>query len=136
MIQAMKNGHNGNSSAAEAKGQEPFGARMARLRKVAGYSQRALAEEIGISYRMVAYYEGETDRPPAHLLPAIAKALGVTVDQLLGLANVSARKQPRNERLIRTLLKVEKLSPRSRRAVIDHINALLVSEHAMASSGE
>src|SRR5207244_981096 len=32
---------------------EPFGKRMARLRKLAGYSQRTLAAELGISYRMV-----------------------------------------------------------------------------------
>jgi transcriptional regulator with XRE-family HTH domain len=136
MLQAMKNGRNGSHNGNDSKAQESFGARMARLRRTAGYSQRALAEELGISYRMVAYYEGETDRPPAHLLPAIAKALGVSVDQLLGLAVVSARKRPRNDRLIRTLLRVERLSPRARRAVIDHINALWVSEHAAASAGE
>ncbi|MEW6367108.1 MAG: helix-turn-helix transcriptional regulator [Acidobacteriota bacterium] len=32
-----------------------FGQRLARLRSAAGYSQRALAAEIGISHRMVAY---------------------------------------------------------------------------------
>jgi len=127
----MKNGRNGNHQSQEAKAQEPFGVRMARLRQMAGYSQRALAEELGISHRMVAYYEGETNRPPAHLLPAVAKALGVSVDQLLGLAAVSPRKRPKNERLIRTLLRVERLSPRARRAVIDHINALWTNEHAM-----
>ena len=31
---------------------------------------------------MVAYYEGETEYPPAHLLPALARALGVSADQL------------------------------------------------------
>jgi len=135
IIQAMKNGRNGNHDAQKANLQESFGMRMARLRQMAGYSQRALAEELGISHRMVAYYEGETNRPPAHLLPAIAKALGVSVDQLLGLAVVSARKRPQNQRLVRTLLKVERLSPRSRRAVIDHINALWTNEHAM-NNGE
>jgi len=36
---------------------ESFGDRMARFRSEAGYSQRELARETGISQRMIAYYE-------------------------------------------------------------------------------
>src|SRR3954467_6757587 len=54
---------------------ETFGERLARLRLAAGYSQRDLAAEVGISQRMVAYYEGETSYPPSHLLPVLAKVL-------------------------------------------------------------
>ena len=62
-----------------------FGERLAQLRTAAGYSQRDLAAEIGISQRMVAYYETQSDYPPTHLFPALAKALGVSADQLLGI---------------------------------------------------
>ena len=62
---------------------ETFGRRLARLRKAAGYSQRALAAELGISQRMVAYYESQTEHPPTHLLPSLADALSLTTDQLL-----------------------------------------------------
>lgn len=44
---------------------EIFGERLARLRQAASYSQRDLAAEIGISNRMIAYYEKETEYPPA-----------------------------------------------------------------------
>ena len=64
---------------------ESFGKRMARLRQAAGYSQRELAAETGVSQRMIAYYESKSQHPPTHLLPIIAKALGVTADQLLGM---------------------------------------------------
>lgn len=107
------------------KAEEPFGKRMARLRKLAGYSQRALAEELGVSYRMVAYYEAQTTHIPAHLLPTLAEALGITVDQLLGREAVTPRKSPENRRLLRKLRLVEKLPPRARTAVIEHIDALL-----------
>ena len=40
----------------EGTAQTDFGNRMADLRKAAGYSQRELATELGISQRMVAYY--------------------------------------------------------------------------------
>ena len=52
-----------------------FGSRLAALRKAAGITQTALAAEIGISQRMMAYYEGPTAHPPANLLPAMATAL-------------------------------------------------------------
>jgi len=104
---------------------ETFGHRLAGLRKSAGYSQRSLAPEIGISQRMLAYYEAQTHRPPAHLLPAIADALRVSVDQLLGRVPASPRKAPQNERLLRQLRLVEKLPPRARHAVLDHIQALI-----------
>lgn len=104
--------------------EETFGRRLASLRREAGYSQRELAAEIGISPRMMAYYEAQTERPPAHLLSDIADALAVTVDQLLGRKPVTRRKAPKNERLMRQLRKVEQLPPRARQAVIEHIEAL------------
>ena len=45
---------------------------MAALHKDAGHSQRALTAELDISQRMVAYHEGETDYPPAGILPDLA----------------------------------------------------------------
>lgn len=104
---------------------ETFGRRLARLRKQAGYSQRAMAEEIGISYRMVAYYEAQTTHPPANLLTTIADALGLTVDQLLGHRSIRAKKAPTNERLLRQLRQVEKLPPHARRSVLEHIDGLV-----------
>lgn len=114
--------------------EEPFGERLARLRRAAGYTQRSLAAELGISHRMVAYYESQANRAPAHLLPELAKAIAVTVDELLGVREVTARGKPQNQRLMRQLRKVEKLSPRARRSVLDHIQALWNQEHGSGSS--
>lgn len=109
----------------QTDGEERFGRRLAQLRKAAGYSQRSLAAELGISQRMVAYYESETEHPPTHLLPALADALRITTDQLLGRQPVSPRKAPQNQQLLRRLRQVEKLPPRARNAVIEHIEALV-----------
>ncbi len=103
---------------------ESFGRRLARLRKEAGYSQRALAAEIGISHRMVAYYEAQTVHPPAHLLPTLADSLGLTVDQILGRKPLTKPKAPTNQRLLRELRRVEKLPPHARRSVLEHIDGL------------
>lgn len=108
-------------------GGEAFGVRLARLRKAAGYSQRELAAELGISHRVVAYYEGETQYPPAHLLPLLAKVLSVSTDELLGLASSRARRVP-DSRLWRRFKQVEALPEREKRQVALFIDALLERE--------
>jgi DNA modification methylase len=60
-----------------------FGDRLIELRKAAGFTQQKLAEELGITRRMIAYYEGETQHPPTTILPRMAQALGVSADELL-----------------------------------------------------
>lgn len=40
---------------------ESFGARLTRLRKAAGYSLRELATEVGVSHRMLVYYEKHSE---------------------------------------------------------------------------
>jgi transcriptional regulator with XRE-family HTH domain len=107
---------------------ENFGARLARLRQAAGYSQRTLAAEIGISQRMVAYYEKESDFPPAHLLPLLAKALGVSADQLLGLAQVKESSHNRDNRLWRRFNEVAKLPPAHRAQIVQILDAFLERE--------
>jgi transcriptional regulator with XRE-family HTH domain len=106
---------------------ETFGQRLARLRKVAGYSQPGLAREIGISKRMVIYYEKESSHPPTHLLTVLAKALGVTTDQLLGVEKVKENRT-KDIRLWRRFTEVEKLSPALRKHIAEYIDNLLEKE--------
>lgn len=105
--------------------EEPFGRRLAALRKKAGYTQHTLADAIGISHRMMAYYEAQTERPPGHLLPALAEALGISTDELLGIGKKRLEPKVHNQRLIKKLLMVEKLPKNSQRAILEHIDALL-----------
>jgi len=104
---------------------EPFGARLARLRQQAGFSQRQLAAQLGISQRMVAYYERQTDRPPADLLPLLSEVLGATTDQLLGVKSSKANARVTNQRLWRRFKQIEKLPPAERRHLLGVIDAVL-----------
>lgn len=73
------------------------------LTKRAGYTQVELAEELGTSQRMIAYYESRSLAPTA-LLPAISQALHITVDELLGTTPLKKKEpKPRNTRLQRHL---------------------------------
>jgi transcriptional regulator with XRE-family HTH domain len=111
---------------------EPFGKRLARLRQAAGFSQYTLADELGISQRMVAYYEGETEHPPTHLLPALAKALGVSTDQLLGLEKESSRN--RDLQLWRRFSEVAKLPPPKRKHIVRILDTFLEMEKLKEAS--
>ena len=62
-----------------------FGARLAELRKGRGFPQLDPADQAGLSRRMLAYYEGQSEHPPNTHLPGVARALGLTTDELLGL---------------------------------------------------
>ena len=102
-----------------------FGERLSGLRKTAGVTQTALAAEIGISQRMMAYYESPTAYPPANLLPVIAAALGVSVDALLGVETAKRRAKATDTRMQRRLQQIEKLDAVEKRQVLQLIDAFI-----------
>lgn len=102
-----------------------FGERLAQLRKAAGYTQAELADEVGVSRRMIAYYEIQSDHPPTSLLPAIAKALRLTTDALLGAAPIKKVARPTDSRLHRRLQQIEQLEPTEKRQVLQLLDAFI-----------
>ena len=102
-----------------------FGERLASLRKAAGITQTALAEEVGISQRMMAYYESPTAYPPANLLPVFSKALDVSVEALLGVETVKRRTKASDTRMQRRLQQIEKLNAAEKRQILHVIDAFI-----------
>lgn len=102
-----------------------FGARLAALRKQAGITQTALAAEIGVSQRMMAYYEGPSANPPANLLPAIASALGVSVEALLGTETAKRKTKAVDTRMQRRLQQIASLPPEERRQILQLVDAFI-----------
>jgi transcriptional regulator with XRE-family HTH domain len=111
----------------DAETNSGFGERLCTLRKAAGFTQLELASELGISQRMVAYYEHPEATPPAHLLPVIAKALGVSIDDLYGRTEPKRRlaEQEGDSRLRRRLLAIEKLDAAEKRQVLQLLDAFI-----------
>ena len=105
-----------------------FGERLASLRKAADFTQVELAAEVGMTQRMVAYYEAPGAQPPAHLLPQLAHVLGVSVDVLLGLAEPRRPKKIATNRLERLLLEIEKLDPKAKRQIIQLLDSFIEGE--------
>lgn len=107
-----------------------FAARLAQLRKAQGFTQEQLAAEIGISRRRIAYYEAESEHPPASLLPELARALNTTVDELLGNGPVKAKARPAplSPRLERRLRQIERLSPKPKQQLLSIIDTFIAAE--------
>jgi len=112
-----------------------FGARLAELRKRAGYTQVELAEEIGVSQRVISYYEAETAHPPTALLPKLVKALGISADELLGTASAKKTPKPANSRLQRRLQQIEKLDTRQKRQILQFLDTFIEREKLKKKAG-
>jgi transcriptional regulator with XRE-family HTH domain len=107
---------------------DSFGERLAQLRKAADYTQVEFAAEIGITQRMVAYYEAPDAQPPAHLLPQMAQALGVGTDVLLGMSEPRPVKKVGASRLERRLIEIEKLDARAKRQITQILDTFIERE--------
>jgi transcriptional regulator with XRE-family HTH domain len=86
------------------------------------------ADEIGITQRMVAYYEAPGAQPPAHLLPQMAQVLGVSADVLLGLTQPRKVKRLATNSLERRLLEIEKLDPKAKRQITHLLDTFIERE--------
>jgi len=109
---------------------EAFGARLARLRKAAGFTQVQLAQELRVPRRRIAYYEAESNHPPAILLRDLARALNTPVEELLGSQEPKRKTRPGSlsPELERRLKQIERLSPKSKRQLLSIIDAFIAAE--------
>lgn len=62
----------------------PFGARLIALRKQRGLTQTQLAQALGVTQRVISYYEVRAEIPSGDIIIKIAQALSVSTDELLG----------------------------------------------------
>jgi len=102
-----------------------FGTHLTALRQAQGLTQDELGAAVGISNRMIAYYERDGAQPPGAILVELAKALRVSTDELLGVRPVRETLSPKTARLLKRLRRVEELPPADQRAVLKLVDAML-----------
>lgn len=107
-----------------------FGDRLRRIRQARGFSQEQLGREVGISQRMMAYYENHAEKAPAHHLMRLADILRVSIDELVGYRTFSEKPVKRNSRLWARLRKVESLPAKEQKKILDHIQDLVDKQRA------
>lgn len=78
-----------------------FGAALRANRQARGLTQAELAERVGLAVEAYGRLERGLVLPRARTLVALARALGVTADSLLGLSPAGALKHARKDELLR-----------------------------------
>jgi transcriptional regulator with XRE-family HTH domain len=115
------------SRAAARKPEETVGDRLRRFRKLKGLTQTELGDEIGISQRVITYYETEGGTLSPELLVKFAEALEVSTDAILGLEKSGRRDEaakPQSLALWRRFHRIQKLPPHDRKTILRMIDAL------------
>ena len=63
-----------------------IGKNIAKYRKAKGLTQEELGAKLGVTNQAVSKWESEVSMPDVMLLPEIANALNITLDNLYGIA--------------------------------------------------
>lgn len=106
---------------------EGFGDRLKQIRLGRGLTQQELGDAVGVSNRVVAYYESEGAQPPGALLVDLAQALEVSADELLGIEPLREKISAKQARIRKRLQRVEELPASDQRAVLKFVDALVES---------
>lgn len=116
---------------------QALGARIRRYRIEKGLTQAQLGKLVGVSQRVVAYYEVKGISPPPELLLRISDALKVSIEEFFG-----RKRGPKTEtgpptgnvRRQRHLKKLDGLPAADRKAIFRIIDAL-ADRHEKGRSG-
>ena len=112
---------------------------MLAFRKAAGLTQKELADAVGETQVNISFWE-RTDKPPrSDVLPALAKALSVTIDDILGIGKPKPKKAAPPEapkpagQMQRAFEEVRKLPRRQQQKILDVVFAMLHQQGRKAS---
>jgi len=112
------------------KTRPPQGRRLAELRKEAGLSQYELARYVGVPQANIAFWERSEKPPRSDVLPKMAQALGVTVEDLLIIADEkplkrkAAKSNARPAGKVREVFdRVSKLPRRQQEHIVNWVSA-------------
>jgi transcriptional regulator with XRE-family HTH domain len=102
-----------------------FADRLVKLRKLKGLTQNELAKKIGTTQRMISHYESKVKSPPIKVVIAIAEALEISIDMLLGTKPI---KEDFNKKITKKIKLIESLSLRDQNAIWSFVNALVAKK--------
>jgi transcriptional regulator with XRE-family HTH domain len=101
-----------------------MGERIAGSRKALGMTQAQLADDLGVAQQVVASYEVGRHRVPASFLPRLARALAITVADLVGEEGAPSRRGPA-PKLLQQVERIQRLPKAQQRFVMQMIDAAL-----------
>ncbi|MBL9169924.1 MAG: helix-turn-helix transcriptional regulator [Verrucomicrobiales bacterium] len=107
----------------------PLAQRLVELRLAAGLTQTQLAKQLGVSHSNIAFWELKGTPPRGEVLPALAQALAVSVDELLGVKPLKPKRQAAKGRLQQVFEAASKLPRRQQDKVAEFVEAF-VNQHS------
>lgn len=116
--------------------QPAYGRHLAELRKAAGFSQQHLAQTLSVRQSTIASWEQSPNPPKGEVLPALAAALKVSLDTLLGVrtAPKAARHRGPASQFEHIIEKVSQLPRRRQQRITKTLEALIAQEAAEAAA--
>jgi transcriptional regulator with XRE-family HTH domain len=108
----------------------PFGQRLAAIRKSKGWSQRELADKLGVKRELVDYYERRAPNPALDFIQRAAEALGVSAAELIGEEGVRKKRGGGPEGRMRRLFEQASKLPRSQQEKIAAVIEAFVNQHS------
>lgn len=109
-----------------------LGQRIKQLRKDKTWTQKELANQIGISHAQLNKYESGQNTPPLDKLMMLADVLTTSVDFLLG-GHHKEDLPVYNSRLIQRFQTIESFAPEEREIVITLLDAM-IAKHNMETT--
>jgi transcriptional regulator with XRE-family HTH domain len=109
-----------------------FGQRLAEARKLRGLTQQQLGDAVGVTQKMIDYFERRAVNVKSDMVRKLAGALSVGVDELLGSEEPKQRRG-RKSNLLAQFEQVSRLPKKDRELVSQLINRFL--ENANGTNG-
>ena len=103
-----------------------FGKRVAHLRRELGLTQAQLAEQLGISQQLIAAYEAGSRKIPASMLPALAKLFAISLEELVGVEKMPAKRGPAS--ILQRQIEQIGMMPRAKQKFITEMLEALIKQ--------
>ena len=112
--------YNGNVGISEL-----FSRNLVRFRKLKNFSQRTLAKKTDLTQRMINTYENSPNSIPVNKLSILAEALEVDIQDFFGGESKNNLLNKVDERWLKKLAEIKKLSETDQKAIVRHMNAII-----------
>ena len=106
-----------------------FGRRVAAARKEHGLTQSQLAAALGVSQKMIDYYERRATNVTAEVVTKLAQTLKVSADELLGIKPQREKPGPKST-LRRQVEQIERLPKAKQKAISEILDMAVKSNGA------
>lgn len=107
------------------KSRGSFGQRLFIFREAAGLTQHQLAEKLQVHQTNIAFWEHGDKPPRGEVLPSLAKALRVNVDELLGITQIKPKRPIAKGKLQQVFEEAAKLPRRQQQKVAEFVEGFV-----------